>query len=431
MATTHTTRKCPWCGGQVRLAHAPIVATNVEGSQQDGEFSGSSLGGGEFALDEDFTIGDYDEADDLGPEADEVPELEVELERPLPVSGAPVLGYAGELPIVAPPQIDPEVDGGILRRLRSRKLTPIVDVADARDLPARACTHCHRPLPADVDDREVLIISVLGINRAGKTYLLATGLNAALQHDALVPAGITDFVADENTANRIHRDYYLPVFRTRSRLDATQDPAEGDSIEPMIFRFEVDGTSYLLALHDLAGEAVSEPRRRAVIAPFVRHSDAIVFVVDPLEIEAVRSKLPFEQITVDWRGWRQVDVMRACVDALGAEAPTTPVSVVLTKSDLISLAEGERFRFAKPAPEQDWLEDQFAVDREVRGLLKSWGAGHFEQTANRASRGMFHAVSAFGSAPSDPSAPGVVHPVRVADPLGTLIRLISEARSRR
>jgi hypothetical protein len=427
VATTRTARKCPWCGTGVRLALAPIVATNVEGSRHDDE-SGAigGLGGGEFSYDDDFTFGLDDLEEDVLEESEAEPEPV--LQRPVPVSGATPLGYAGELPIVAGPQVDAATESFVQRRM-AKRLLPVADQADPRDLPARACTSCHRPLPADVDDREVLILAVLGINRAGKTYLLATALTEALQNGALEPAGITGFTAEESTANRFHRDYYLPVFRKRNRLDPTQDPAEGDSVEPLIFRFEVDGRPFLLALHDLAGEAVAEPRRRAVVAPFIRHADGIVFVVDPLEIETVRTQLPFEQVTVDWRGWSQLDVLRASIDTLAGDASKTPVSVVLTKSDLVGLAEQERFGFAKPAPADGWLEDQFAIDREVRALMRSWGAGQFEDATKAAARGFFHAVSAFGAPPADPSVPGVVSPVRVADPFGTLIRLIAEARA--
>lgn len=428
MATTRTTRKCPWCGELVRLAHAPIVATNVEGERHEAHVAGGSLGGGEFSFDEDFTFdGTDDDFDETVEAPDEPDDLEPLLPLTRPVSGARALGRAGELPIVARPQLDP-ADNGLRARLLPQRLVPVGERADARDLPARACTSCHHALPADVDDREVLILSVLGINRAGKTYLLATGLNEALQHKALDAAGISDFRADEPTANRFHRDYYLPVFRKRNRLDPTQDPADGESVEPLMFRFDVDGRPFLLAMHDLAGEAICEPARRAVIAPFVRHSDAIVYVVDPLEIDAVRNQLPFEQVTVDWRGWSQLDVLRGCIETLDSGAAGTPVSVVLTKSDLIGLAEGERFRFAKPAPDESWLEDQYAVDKEVRALLERWGAGQFEEAANRAARGFFHAVSAFGAPPADPSTPGVLSPVRTADPFGTLIRLIAESR---
>lgn len=430
--TTRTTRKCPWCGESVHLARAPIVATNVHGgdADRDGGAVGTvgGLGGGEFAWDEDFTIDRFEDLDEPEEATQTTAERQSAARRALPVSGAPVLGYAGELPIVAASQVAPESAYGVVARMRRKRLVPLRDVADSRDLPARACTACHHPLPADIDERDVLIVSVLGINRAGKTYLLATALNEALNNGALEPAGIAGFNAEAATANRVHRDYYLPVFRKRSRLDATQDPAEGDSAEPMIFRFEIGGTPYLLALHDIAGEAIAEPRRRAVIAPFVSSSDAMLFVVDPLEIDSVRTRLPFEQITVDWRGWSQADVMRACVEALGPDAATTPVSVVLTKSDLIGLAEKRRFRFDRPAPATGWLEDQAEVDEEVRGLLKSWGAAQLEDIADQAVRGTFHAVSAFGSAPSDPASPGVVQPLRVADPLGTLIRRIAEAR---
>lgn len=427
MATTLTTRKCPWCGEVVRLAHAPIVATNVEGA--GGGIAGSGiggLGGGEFDFDDDFVIG----GEEQGAVALEAkPVGQPDQEKPLPVSGAKVLGYAGKLPIVAAPPRDPAETGWMRDRVGRRRLRPVTDLADARDLPARACTSCDHPLPTDIDDRVVLIISVLGINRAGKTYLMATGLSDALQNNALEAAGIRGFAADEGTGNRFHRDYFLPVFRKRHRLDPTQDLAAGDVAEPLVFRFEYDGVPYLLALHDLAGEAIAEPKRRAVVAPFIRHSDAILFAVDPLEIEAVRSRLPFEQVTVDWRGWSQVDVLRACIDSLGAAAATTPVSVVLTKSDLIGLAEKRRFGFDRPAPAEGWIEDQFAVDREVRTLLQEWNAPHFEEAASRAMRGFFHAASAFGDAPEDPNTPGILDPVRAADPFGSLIRLITEARS--
>lgn len=427
MATLRTLRKCPWCGETVRLALAPIVATNLESSSGGvGALSGG-LGGADFGLDDDFVIG-AEESSALAP--GELPAAQAEQDRLVPVSGAAVLGYAGRLPIVAPAALAASEATGFKGRFGKGKLAPVTAVADPRDLPARACTHCHHPLPADIDDRTVLIISVLGINRAGKTYLLATGLADALQNGALEPAGIEGFAADEATGNRFHRDYFMPVFRKRHRLDPTQDLAAGDVAEPLVFRFEHEGTPYLLALHDLAGEAIAEPKRRAVVAPFIRHSDAVLFAVDPLEIASVRSKLPFEHVTVDWRGWSQVDVLRAAIDSLGEAAATTPVSVVLTKSDLIGVAEGKRFGFARPAPAEGWLEDQFAVDAEVRALLQEWEVPQFEDATRRTLRGFFHASSAFGTPPEDANLPGALTPVRAADPFGSLIRLVAEARSR-
>jgi hypothetical protein len=436
VATTQTMRTCPWCGSSVRLAHCPVVATNLAGADGSGLSGGGSLdamasglGGGEFSLGE---LGGGELGIGVAPAMEEVtaPAAAAAAERPVPVSGARVLGYAGEWPIVAAPQLDPARSSAFVDMFR-RALKPIATQADPRDVPARACVACHHPLPTDIDDRDVIIISVLGINRAGKTYLLATALAEALHRGALQAAGVTGFSADEATSGRFHRDYYLPVFRLRHRLDQTQDPADGDAVEPLIFRFEVGGTPYILALHDLAGEAIADHRRRAVVAPFVRHSDALLFVVDPLEIEELRRALPVEQVTVDWRSWEQADVLRGCIDTLGDRAPSVPVSVVVTKSDLVSLAEDRQFAFSKDADGTDWAADQEKVDQEVRQLLRQRGAGGFEDAAGRAGRGYFHAVSAFGEAPSSPASPGVVHPVRVAEPFGMLIRLVAEARSRR
>jgi hypothetical protein len=280
-------------------------------------------------------------------------------------------------------------------------------------------------LPTDIDDTPVIIVSIVGINRAGKTYFLATALQQALREGALEVAQISDFSADEDTSQKFHREYYKKAFRGQETLAGTDQRT--DIAEPLIFRFHDSHVQrFLLAMHDIAGEDISDQRRRAAVAPFIRHADGLIFVVDPLEIDTFRHKLPRGQV-IGYRDWHQPDVLRACMDTVDPNRGAIPVNVVITKSDLITLVEGQSFTFSTPtAAGENWWAEQPLIDKEVRAILRQWGATEFESVWDQMNHGNFHAVSALGRPPLDANNPVIVKPLRCSDALATMLAVITD-----
>lgn len=416
MADYRTRRKCPWCGETVTLSECSVIATNTKATGGAGPTAGvASLG----------------EFDDEPTYSQTVSDLQT---GPVPVSGADVLGYAGGYPIIARSPAS-QADSGLRKALAAGGLStlpPLGRVADQADLPSRQCPKCLSPLPAAIDDLPLQILGIVGLNRAGKTYFMAAALAGALYHSRLEVAGIGHFSADEDTSSLFRKEYFNRAFRKQERLQASFERTDDSApmYRPLLFEVEDPfGRRHLIAMHDVSGEVISNQQKRSRFLPFMPHIDGLLFVVDPLEIEAIRNRVPPEQVTDDFKDWDQVSVLKACIDALGTKAMQVPVNVVLTKSDLVTYAADRRLTFSEELSNgSDWTADQRDVDREVRALLVEFGEPRLEREAAFAASGNFHAVSPLGQMPADPKTPVIETPLRCEDALATLLLRMFEPR---
>lgn len=296
---------------------------------------------------------------------------------------------------------------------------------------------CRWPLPVDIDDREIVTVAVVGINRSGKTHYLASSLVQATMEDALAPAGFAEFAADEITGPLLHREYYVPLIRERTMLRTTQVENEEVRFHPLAFRASLKGASRCtVMLHDVAGEVLCDRRIRVTRTPYLPHAHAVIFLVDPLEIEAIRERLQQKapHLVEDYKEWNQANLLNECINEIRRHSnlKTVPFAIVLSKSDLITLALDHEFRSSKNPSSSggDWATDINAVDREVRNLLLELRARDIVAAARQLDKVSFHAVSALGHSPAPGNEIHKVRPIRVADPLATVLVRSRDIRGR-
>jgi hypothetical protein len=423
MPTMSTIRRCPYCGERIELGDCPIVATNFPGN----EFQGAA----EFET------------------------SEIELPSGAPVlrrlerTGWPVVAESPRTRIVTPVRsarkrskleeafsdvavAEPEVDPA---------LPPLTaDGVRHEDLPARACTNCEFPLPQSIDTRKALVIAVVGVNRVGKTHLLASSLTQAYRHRGLAGIGCT-LVPDDATSTRFMQHYYNPLFRRREILETT---AEDDlaRFQPLIFNVTLEGQEpFSLVVHDVAGEVFADRQRRAVAGTFLRAARGIVFVIDPRDIDDLRSGLPDWILDNNELGWDQGALLSACLQSDGVleGQVAVPVAITVAKSDLLPLACGQELPFLCPAPNGESREAMASrireYSREVAAFLEAYGAFSVLEPAReyaaRASAGTgpgrraavtYHAVSALGANPDeDEQITQKVQPINCLDPLAAIL----------
>jgi hypothetical protein len=387
-------RVCPFCGAEIWLAQCDIVATNVE--QADEIFDTSAAGG-----------------------------------QATPPSGREVLGYHGQFPIIWRPPVEEEVSSRTswlttFTKSAAGVLTALADLP-AEDLPRRVCNGCLSPLPADMDTREAHILAIVGINFAGKSHYLAAALTEATRKQGLAVAGCTEFAPDDDTAPRLHSEYYTRVFRDGELLELTQVDSQVRH-RPLTFRVTFENARpFLLMTHDVSGEVLSDHRRRASVTPFLRRASAVIFLVDPLEFDAVRAKVAPHELPPA-RHIHQTDLLSACLREL-QYAPggrDVPVAVTLSKSDILGRVLGEDYKFTRDASKEGWVQDVRETSDEVRNILVQLGESDLVQAAEAHSQVTFHAVSALGSAPDGRT---VVNPAprRCIDPLGTVLMRLTHA----
>ena len=304
---------------------------------------------------------------------------------------------------------------------------PVEQRADPRDKPRRACLHCQTPLPVSMDTLDACVLSIAGLNRAGKTYFLGSTLYAATRNDALQPYGVRSITPLSDTAQRLHRDYAQPLFKNHS-LDFTTRYAHVER-EPLIFKVTMEsGAAFVLVTHDVSGEALMSDNDRAVTAGFVRRSDALIFLADPTDMTAVKRHLP-DGIAEEHglRDLNQSALLDVILDELSPahRRTTPPLALAVSKSDLISDYAQRDYLFARHTNLARWQDDCRQVHHEVRNLLLELGEQSLVRLTDRLGSSTFHAVSVLGPRDVRAGNGGRPAPARVLNPLGVVLNKIA------
>ncbi|MDL4774601.1 MULTISPECIES: TRAFAC clade GTPase domain-containing protein [Thermomonosporaceae] len=305
---------------------------------------------------------------------------------------------------------------------------------------SRACPECHSPLPSAYCDSPGRIVALVGAKNAGKsTYI------AVLLHELMNRVGTeldASLVAcDDRTIERYKRDFARPLLEEHRLLPTTASAATGPR-EPLVYlltrtlrsRFARDRTDSLaLVLFDTAGEDLRSREARDLHLRYLEAADAIIFLVDPLELPGARTAVldavpGLPPVPGDDPDSEPVDVIARVTEALrqrhgtrpGERLPV-PAAVALTKIDALRpapLRQSALHRSRGGSGVLD-LDDRDAVNEQVRALLHEWQAGRLEvyleqQYADFALFGL----SALGGVPEDGRVgAGGVRPHRAEDPL--------------
>ncbi|GAA2161138.1 TRAFAC clade GTPase domain-containing protein [Actinomadura napierensis] len=307
----------------------------------------------------------------------------------------------------------------------------------------RACPECHNPLPSAYCDSPGRIVALVGAKNAGKsTYI------AVLLHELMNRVGTeldASLVAcDDRTIERYKRDFARPLLEERRLLPTTASAATGPR-EPLVYlltrtragrflqgRFaRARNDSLALVLFDTAGEDLRSREVTDLHLRYLEAADAIIFLVDPLELPGARSGISDtvpEPRSGDDPDSEPLNIIARVTDALRQRHGTrpgeplpVPVAVALTKIDALRpdlLRQSALRRSPSGAGVLD-LDDRDAVNEQVRALLHDWQAGQLDTYLGQqyADHALF-GLSALGGVPEDGRVgAGGVRPHRAEDPL--------------
>jgi hypothetical protein len=295
-------------------------------------------------------------------------------------------------------------------------VTPLTRLAPPQKLPRRVCELCHRLLPVELDELDTRILAVVGVTGAGKTHYLARALTDGSRRGTLLRFGCSEFAPTDadQTAHTLHNDYYAPVVR-RGELFSPTNPEEAP--RQFTFTVAVEDEQFLLVTHDIAGESLTDPEQRAQQLTFLRHAAALIFLLDPVEFDAVRSVLPAELLGKD-KPADQVHLLRQCLRELdSANTYEVPVRLVVTKCDLLATYCGVRGLW-EHQPASRWSDDLGRISDDVQRALGMLGETEVLRLLSRRQRVLFHAVSALGAPPGPDGRLVEAEPIRCSDPLG-------------
>lgn len=225
----------------------------------------------------------------------------------------------------------------------------------------------------------------------------------------------------------------LGEYRTVPRTDRIRSTRV---LEPLLFmtRRPRPGRSGRLVasvnvFYDTAGEDVVTETSMGPLGTYLAAADAIIFVVDPLQISTVR-KAVGGSVPLPDRTRNQVEMLQRTAALLRERhglPPTarigTPLAVTVAKIDAVRalLAPGSPLLRSGRHDGRYDDGDGLLVHDEVRALLHEWADGDALVTAAETSFAThrFFGMSALGTAPVSATAvsPRGIHPLRVEDPL--------------
>ncbi|MFI0348985.1 hypothetical protein [Actinomadura sp. 9N407] len=309
----------------------------------------------------------------------------------------------------------------------------------------RVCPECHNPLPPAYVDSPGRIVALVGAKNAGKsTYI------AVLLHELMNRVGTeldASLVAcDDRTIERYKRDFARPLLEQRRLLPTTASAATTPR-EPLVYlltrtrrsRFAAGrlgrsrNDSLALVLFDTAGEDLRSREVRDLHLRYLEAADAVIFLVDPLELPGARSALlegapGLPDAPGDDPDSEPINIIARVTEALRArhgskpgERLPVPVAVALTKIDVLrpALMRQSALHRSRGGTGVLDLDDREGVDAQVRALLHEWEAGQLDTYLGQqyADHALF-GISALGGIPEDGRVgAGGVRPYRAEDPL--------------
>jgi hypothetical protein len=260
----------------------------------------------------------------------------------------------------------------------------------------------------------------VGAKNSGKSTYIAVLLHE-LSHRIGAELGTALVACDDRTIERYKRDFHRPLFGDRRLLPATAS-AVTTPRDPLVYlltrtqkkRLRRQDMSLTLVLFDTAGEDLRSRDVTDLHLRYLAAADAIIFLVDPMELAAGGDDPDNDPINVIAR---VTELLRSGRDLPHGKRLAVPAAVALTKIDALSL-DGPLQQNRAMSAMLD-LNDREAVHEQVRALLYDWQAGELDRFLGHeyADYGLF-GLSALGGVPRDGSVgTGGIRPYRVEDPL--------------
>ncbi|GAB3197973.1 hypothetical protein GCM10027261_24340 [Geodermatophilus arenarius] len=347
------------------------------------------------------------------------------------------------------PAVDPVLSGFLGEATEDRPLfaasAPGMDsVACPRcSTPSRevVCKACHSPLQSQAAATDPVTVTVVGARGTGKTTFLVRLCDWV--EKVWGPAtGAPATPLDSHTVGRLQamRESLTDGRALPSTMTVEQNP---DLLTPMLMTLDQwGGRARTLALYDVAGEDTERPGALAPYGPTMARSDALLFLLDPLQIEDVRNFLE-GQIPLPPVAGNPLTVLNNVITEIRRRAQETgplrmPLMVAVSKldgiheavgtpgTDLSELLNGGSALMHDPTSGDSLAfdpYDRYQVHEETRSLLLRLNAMQFLSLAEGSfSRVEYFSLSALGHSPAGATlSEAGVSSFRVPDPLRWLV----------
>lgn len=295
------------------------------------------------------------------------------------------------------------------------------------------CPHCHNPLPHTTGLVEEYMIALVGAKAAGKSHYVAVLINALRQYIGQKLNASLVALNDE-TIIRYRDEFYKPLYEKKEVLFFTRS-AEIELKHPLMYRFSMGReskfgkqkhTAVTLVFFDTAGEDFKslDIMRREI--KYISNSRGIIFILDPLQISAVRDRLPDDTILPDEHTQpeeivtRVINLIREDHQIPETELINIPVALAFSKVDALRslFPPDSMLNRASPHGAQFDINDYELLNSEMQAYLQEWtGPGLNNIMEHNFQHFAYFGLSALGAPPaSDGKLTDAVSSFRIGDP---------------
>lgn len=294
----------------------------------------------------------------------------------------------------------------------------------------RLCPHCHFELSHDAGLIDDYIIAIIGGKGTGKGHYIATLIHR-LEQEVGAQFNFSLRMLGDETRERFEADYRAPLFRRKELIKGTDSAVVDSRIKlPMIFRLTFQDGRKLRAVNlsffDSAGEDMQSLDRLSTEARYICQASGIIFLLDPMQIDAIRQRLPQELLPdqepltePSYIAGRLRELFERQFALPATSKVKTPVAFALSKIDALLplLDPGSALKMTGEHFGRYNLADAQSVHTEIWNYLQSWMGGGFSQLVEtNFTRYHYFGVSSLGCTPTQDNRLETVSPIRVEDP---------------
>jgi GTPase SAR1 family protein len=294
----------------------------------------------------------------------------------------------------------------------------------------RICPKCHYELMYDAGTTDEKIIAIIGGRSSGKSIYIATLINR-LENEVGRNFEAAVSCKGDRTRERYKQNFYEPLYKKQQLLQATRTAAtEAETKTPMVFRVTFNQNNKLkavnLVLFDTAGEDMESLDVLSTEARYIGYADAIIFLLDPLQIQAIRQQLPASALPPvisnaepSYIVQRLRELHEKLLNLKSTDLITKPIAFTLAKTDVLLPIIDPSSVLNHTGDHLGYLNlaDVQSVHTEISTYLQNWLDLSFSNNVNVGFKNYrFFGVSALGKAPLSGKVETIASH-RVEDPL--------------
>lgn len=293
----------------------------------------------------------------------------------------------------------------------------------------RLCPHCHNELPLTSGRGPTKIISVVGASQVGKTVFM-TSMIHSIQNSSASHFNAACTPVSSKYSEDIKKNYDL-IFNEGQLLNATQKEIH---VEPLILQLKYKDSSKpspTLVFYDVAGEGMTDQNYLQIHAPHIKNSAGILFLVDPLQMRTLRTKLYLQNaeekgdFTEVYAEPKEIliHLFENFIAMSEKETTKIPTAIVITKSDMLKEFKDEKYIHENSNIFSNYSHKEYFnlcqyenIDGEVRSFMSKVDLPFKDAVEAYFSNNGFFAVSSLGCNPNNQRIQEIVSPIRVDEP---------------